>query len=143
MSQIRRNPAVSDRAASTTTTLPLKSNRAVNPCEVRGCVWRGTCPIHGTVFPPAFNAITDIIRRRPYGPGGNDYGDSPFDLDPEVRMRRLAFRIAVTEHWRSRNEVLTTPRSTGLHDADSRCATDPFVGLLRDSWENLAGSVAA
>jgi hypothetical protein len=130
MSQIRRNPAVSDRAVSTTSTLLLNSNRAVNPCEVRGCVWRGTCPIHGTGFPPAFNAITDIIRRRPYGPGGNDYGDSPFDLDPEMRMRRLAFRIAVTEHW--------------MEIKCSTCSvTDPFVGLLRTSWESLAQAVAA
>ncbi len=116
----RSGPVVSDQAASATTTLPLKSNRAVNPCEVRGCVWRGTCPIHGTGFPPAFNAISDIIRRRPYGPGGNDYGDSPLDLDPEVRMRRLAYR-----------------------SSESRCAADPFVGLLRTSWESLAGVVAA
>jgi hypothetical protein len=132
MSQMRRNPAVSDRATSTTSTLPFNSKRAVNPCEVRGCVWRGTCPIHDTGFPPAYNAVTDIIRRRPYGPADNDYGDSPFDLDPEVRMRRLAFRYSVTEHWM---EI--------QYGSRTRCAADPFVGLLRTSWESLAEAVAA
>jgi hypothetical protein len=134
MSQIRRNPAVSDRAASTTTTLPFKSNRAVNPCEVRGCVWRGTCPIHDTGFPPAFEMMNHIIRQRPYSPGGNDYGDSPLDLDPEVRMRRLAFRYSVTEHWMGIKYYSSTW---------SRCAADPFTAALRTSWESLAGAVVA
>ncbi len=129
MSQMRRNPAVSDRAVSTTSTLPLNSNRAVNPCEVRGCVWRGTCPIHDTVFPPAFNAITDIIRRRPYGPADN-LNDCPLDLDPEVRMRRLAFH----QHWME----IKYYSSTG-----SRCAADTFTDALRTSWEILAVAVAA
>jgi hypothetical protein len=133
MSQIRRNPAVSDRATPTTSTLLLNSNRAVNPCEVRGCVWRGTCPIHDTGFPPAYNAVTDIIRRRPYGPADN-LNDCALDLDPEVRMRRLVFRIAVTEHWME----IKYYRSTW-----SRCAADPFTAALRTSWESLAGAVAA
>jgi hypothetical protein len=132
MSQMRRNPAVSDRATSTTSTLPPNSKRTVNPCEVRGCVWRGTCPVHGTVFPPAFNAITDIIRRRPYGPADN-LNDCALDLDPEVRMRRLAYRISTTGHR----------AQTAVCSSYSRCVTDPFVGLLRTSWESLAGVVAA
>ena len=128
MSQIRRNPAVSDRAASTASTLPLNSNRAVNPCRVRGCVWRGTCPSHDNGFPPAYNAISGIIRRRPYGPA-DSINFCPLDLDPEMRMRRLAFRRSVTEHWEQ--------------SAQSRCVADPFVGLLRASWETLAAAVTA
>ncbi len=132
MSQMRRNPAVSDRATSTTSTLPLNSNRAVKPCEVRGCVWRGTCPIHDTGFPPAYNAITDIIRRRPYGPADN-LNDCALDLDPEIRMRRLAFRISVTKLW----------AQPAVCSSESGSAADPFTAALRTSWESLAGAVAA
>jgi hypothetical protein len=138
MSQIRRNPAVSDRAASTTTTLSSKSNRAVNPCEVRGCVWRGTCPVHTLELPHWFSDIAHVMRVRPYGRAASSIGigNCGIDLHPEVRARRLAAEVAVALRWQHRNHRPASPPETG-------CAGGGSAEVLRARWETIAAEAVA
>ena len=132
MSQKRRNPAVSDRATSTTTTLSYKANRPVK-CADPSCCWRGTCPIHDSQYPPGFNEVTRIMGVRPYGPVVIGDGDCILDLHPEVRARRLAAEVAVRLRWEQRPVARLEPG----------CAGGGSANVLRASWESLAAKLVA
>ncbi len=133
MTRKRRNPAVSDRATSTPPSANIKSKPSVK-CEVHGCCWRGTCPVHTVEYPDGFTDTARLMRVRPYGPAASSIGigDCALDLHPEVRARRLAAEVAVELRWKR-----VTPR------LETGCAGGGSAAVLRARWETLAAEAVA
>ena len=138
MTQKRRSRVTEvNPAPSTTATLSSKPKTPVK-CEVHGCCWRGTCPVHTVQYPDGFTDTANMMRVRPYGPAANTIGegDCALDLHPEVRARRLAAEVAVKLRWQQRNQRSVSRLEPG-------CAADGSAAVLRGRWELLAEAVAA
>jgi hypothetical protein len=62
MSKIRRSPGTKSRATRTPPSVDNQDSTA-ETCKVRGCCWRGKCPVHNAEYPRGFESTERLMRQ--------------------------------------------------------------------------------